>query len=155
MAFHCGNQDLIPNLAPGVWDNLQVHSQGRFTLRFLSLYNVVLTTCFGCTYFFLLSIQMNPSGKVLLITIDIPKNLHVPFISRNLNDIPAWNWKVNEYIVIASFFLLKRNGLWWGCLVISLEWLHSSKGGQILFGELWLPNLNEVGCGEFITTHEQ
>jgi hypothetical protein len=31
----------------------------------------------------------------------------------------------------------------------------NSKGGQVLFRELWILNSDEVGCGEFITIHEQ
>jgi hypothetical protein len=44
--------------------------------------------------------QMNPShGKVQLIFVNIPINLLVPLVSRNLDDIFAWNKKVDEYIV--------------------------------------------------------
>jgi hypothetical protein len=42
---------------------------------------------------------MNPSAKVQLVFANIPKNFHVPLISRNLDDIPMWNKKVDEYIV--------------------------------------------------------
>jgi hypothetical protein len=55
MALQYGNQDLIPNLAPKIWDNLQVHSQGMLTLHFLSLYNIILITYPRCINFFLLS----------------------------------------------------------------------------------------------------
>jgi hypothetical protein len=47
------------------------------------------------------------------------------------------------------------HGLWWGYLVISLEWFQNFKGSQVLSRKLWLPYSDEVGCGEFITTHEQ
>jgi hypothetical protein len=42
---------------------------------------------------------MNPSGKVQLVFVNIPRKLLVPFVSKNLDDIPAWNKKVDQYIV--------------------------------------------------------
>jgi hypothetical protein len=42
---------------------------------------------------------MNFSGKVQLVFIDFPRNLLVPFMFKNPNDIPTWNKKVDEYIV--------------------------------------------------------
>jgi hypothetical protein len=42
---------------------------------------------------------MNPSGKVQLVFANFLGNLPVPFISKNPNDIPMWNKKVDEYIV--------------------------------------------------------
>jgi hypothetical protein len=55
LAFHCGNQNLILDLALRVWDNLQVHSQGMLTLHSLSLYNIVLVACPRCTNSYFLS----------------------------------------------------------------------------------------------------
>ncbi len=69
------------------------------TLHSLSLYNIVLVDFLGCINCFLLSMQMNPSGKVQLFFANIPRNLLVPLMSRNLDDIPKWNKKVDEYIV--------------------------------------------------------
>ncbi len=43
--------------------------------------------------------QMNPSGKVQLVFADKLKNLLVPLVSRNLDDILVWNKNVDEYIV--------------------------------------------------------
>jgi hypothetical protein len=43
--------------------------------------------------------QLNPSGKVQLVFVNIPINLLVPLMSMNLDDILAWNKKVDEYIV--------------------------------------------------------
>jgi hypothetical protein len=60
--------------------------------------------------------------KAQLLIIDAPGNLLIPFISKNLDDIPAWNWKVDEYITSIFDFaekLLAYDG--WGHLVISLE----------------------------------
>ncbi len=42
---------------------------------------------------------MNPSGKVQLVFIDVLGNLFVPIVSRNPDDIPVWNMKIDEYIV--------------------------------------------------------
>jgi hypothetical protein len=42
---------------------------------------------------------MNPSGKVQLVFADELKNLLVPLVSRNLDDILVWNKNVDEYIV--------------------------------------------------------
>jgi hypothetical protein len=50
---------------------------------------------------------MNLGGKVQLVIVDAPRNLHVPFISRNPDDIHAWNQKVDEYI-IAIFDFAKK-----------------------------------------------
>jgi hypothetical protein len=41
---------------------------------------------------------MNPSGKVQLVFANIPRNLLVPLLSRNV-DVFTWNKKVDEYIV--------------------------------------------------------
>jgi hypothetical protein len=68
------------------------------TLHSLSLYNIVLTTCLGCTNFFLLFVEMNLSGKIQFVFTNVPENLHVPLISRNLDDIPIWNMKFDEYL---------------------------------------------------------
>ncbi len=111
MAFHCGNQDFIPNLTPGIWDNFEVHSQGIFTLHFLSLYNIVLANCHGCTNFFLLSMQMNLSGNVFAKVLG---NLFIPLISKKPNDVPMSNKKVNEYIVGVfdfAYIFLATNGV--------------------------------------------
>jgi hypothetical protein len=57
---------------------------------------------------------MNPSGKVQLIFVDVLGNLLVPLISRNPNDIPTWNRKVDEYIVKVFDFsqiFLASNGV--------------------------------------------
>ncbi len=43
--------------------------------------------------------QMNLSGKLQLVFANVLGNLHVPLISRNLDDILAWNKKIDEYIV--------------------------------------------------------
>ncbi len=43
--------------------------------------------------------QMNPSGKVQLVFVDELRNLLVPLVSRNLDNILVWNNKVDEYIV--------------------------------------------------------
>ncbi len=69
------------------------------TLHFLSFYNIVLANCPTCTNLFFLSVQMNPSGKVQLVSIDVFGNLLVPLVSRNPDDILVWNMKVDEYIV--------------------------------------------------------
>jgi hypothetical protein len=42
---------------------------------------------------------MNPNGKVQLVFTNVLGNLFVPLVSKNLDDILAWNKKVNEYIV--------------------------------------------------------
>jgi hypothetical protein len=42
---------------------------------------------------------MNPNGNVQLVFANVLGNLHVPLISKNPNDILAWNKKVDEYIV--------------------------------------------------------
>jgi hypothetical protein len=42
---------------------------------------------------------MNPSGKVQLVFVDIFRNLPIPFVSKNPNDIHVWNMKVDEYLV--------------------------------------------------------
>jgi hypothetical protein len=65
------------------------------TLHSLSLYNIVLVACFGCINFFLLFVQMNPNGKVHVFA-NVPRNLPIPLVSRNLDDILAWNRKVDE-----------------------------------------------------------
>jgi hypothetical protein len=41
---------------------------------------------------------MNPSGKVLLVIIDVPRNLLIPLVSRNPNDILVWNWKITLHL---------------------------------------------------------
>jgi len=41
---------------------------------------------------------MNLNGKVQFVFANVPKNLHVPFISRNLDDSPTWNMKFDEYL---------------------------------------------------------
>ncbi len=41
---------------------------------------------------------MNPSGKVQLVFANFLKTFPIPLISKNPNDIPMWNKKVNEYI---------------------------------------------------------
>jgi hypothetical protein len=41
---------------------------------------------------------MNPSGKVQLVFIDILGNLPIPLVSKNPDDMLAWNKKVDEYI---------------------------------------------------------
>jgi hypothetical protein len=51
--------------------------------------------------------QMNPGGKVELVIIDVLGNLPIPLISKNLDDIPSYNWKVDEYI-IAIFDFTKK-----------------------------------------------
>jgi hypothetical protein len=52
---------------------------------------------------------MNARNKVHIIFANIPRNLLVLLLSRNPNDIPTWNKKVNEYIAkvfdFASIFL--------------------------------------------------
>ncbi len=84
----------------------EVHSQGMFTLHFLSLYNIVLANCHGCTNFFLLFMQMNLSGKVQFVFANVLGNLLIPLISKKPNDIPMWNKKVNEYL-LESLILLR------------------------------------------------
>jgi hypothetical protein len=42
-----------------------------------------------------------------------------------------------------------------GCLVISPGWPQSFEGGQVLFKELWFPNIDEIRCGQIITIYEQ
>jgi hypothetical protein len=42
---------------------------------------------------------MNLSGKVLLVFANTPKNLLVLLMSKNPDDILAWNKKVDDYIV--------------------------------------------------------
>jgi hypothetical protein len=57
---------------------------------------------------------MNLSGKVQLVFANVHGNLHVPFISKNLDDILAWNKKVDEYIVGVFDFVhmfLASNGV--------------------------------------------
>jgi hypothetical protein len=43
--------------------------------------------------------RMVLSGKVQLITIDVHGNLPIPLVSKIPDDIHAWNWKVDGYIV--------------------------------------------------------
>ncbi len=69
-----------------------------FTLHFISFYNIVLVACLACIKFFFHYVQMNPCGKVQLVIANVPGNLPIPFISKNPNDIPTWNRKVDEYI---------------------------------------------------------
>jgi len=40
-----------------------------------------------------------PYSKVQLVFVNIPINLFVPLVFRNLDDIFAWNKKVDEYII--------------------------------------------------------
>ncbi len=52
----------------------------------------ILATCLGCINFFPLFVQMNPSGKVqLIIIVNVLRNLLLPLVSKNPNDIRAWN----------------------------------------------------------------
>ncbi len=51
--------------------------------------------------------QVNPNGKVQLIIIDIPKNLHVLMVAMNAFDIPPWNQMVDKYIVFVFDFVDK------------------------------------------------
>jgi len=51
---------------------------------------------------------MNLGGKVQLVIVDVHGNLHVPFVSRNPNDIHVWNQKVDEYITIIFDFAKKK-----------------------------------------------
>jgi hypothetical protein len=44
--------------------------------------------------------RLAPCGKVYLVIIDVLGNLLVPFVSKYPSDIPLWNWKVDEYIVM-------------------------------------------------------
>jgi hypothetical protein len=39
-------------------------------------------------------VQTNPGGKVQLVITEILGNLLIPLISKNPNDILAWNWKI-------------------------------------------------------------
>jgi hypothetical protein len=39
---------------------------------------------------------MNLGGKVQLVVVDVLGNLCVPFVSKILSNIHAWNWKVDE-----------------------------------------------------------
>jgi hypothetical protein len=58
--------------------------------------------------------QMNPSGKVQLVITNISRNLPIPLVSKNLDDILAWNQKVDEYIVAIFDFVdkfLASNGV--------------------------------------------
>jgi len=50
---------------------------------------------------------MNLGGKVQLVIVDVSGNLYVPFISKNISNIHAWNWKVDEYIVAIFDFTNK------------------------------------------------
>jgi hypothetical protein len=49
---------------------------------------------------------MNARNKIQIIFANIPRNLLVPLVSRNPNDIPTWNKKVNEYIAKVFDFAL-------------------------------------------------
>ncbi len=51
--------------------------------------------------------QVNLDGKVQLVIVDIPKNLHVPMVSTKPSNIPPWNRKVDEYIVAIFDFVQK------------------------------------------------
>jgi hypothetical protein len=97
---------------------------------------------------------MNPNGKVQLVFANVPRNLFVPLISKNLDDILAWNKKVNEYIVevfdFAHMFLVSD-----GAILLFHPNTSNFEGGQVLFGELWFINTDEVGCGEIIATYKQ
>jgi hypothetical protein len=58
-------------------------------------------------------------------------------------------WRLMNTLV-ESLILPK---LFWplmGCLVISPRWFQNFKGGQVLFGELWLPRVDKMGYGELI-----
>jgi len=46
-------------------------------------------------------------GKVQLILVNVPRNLHVPMVSMNFSDIPPWNWKVDDYIEAVFDFVEK------------------------------------------------
>jgi hypothetical protein len=81
-------------------DALKVAECFHFILcHFTRILGTKSKTYLGCTNFFLLSMQMNPNGKVQLVFVDIPRNLSIPLVSKNPNDIHAWNRKVDEYIV--------------------------------------------------------
>jgi hypothetical protein len=50
---------------------------------------------------------MNLGGKVQLVIANVLGNLYVLFVSNSLSNIPAWNWKVDEYIVAIFDFTNK------------------------------------------------
>jgi hypothetical protein len=50
---------------------------------------------------------MNLGGKVQLVIVVVLGNLRVPFVSKNLSNILAWNWKVGEYNVAIFDFTNK------------------------------------------------
>jgi hypothetical protein len=58
---------------------------------------------------------MNLGGKVQLVIVDVSGNLYVPFISKNISNIHAHNWKVDEYIVaifdFTNKFLASNGGI--------------------------------------------
>jgi hypothetical protein len=47
---------------------------------------------------------MNLNSKVKLVFVDVPRNLPIPLVFRNLDDILVWNNKVDEYIIRISDF---------------------------------------------------
>jgi hypothetical protein len=50
---------------------------------------------------------MNLGGKVKVVIINAPGNLHVLFVPMNQDDIHAWNQKVDEYLIAISDFAKK------------------------------------------------
>ncbi len=103
----------IYHLGLGPWSMKQFLSP--FTrcvyFTFFSLYNIVLINFLGCINFFLFFVHMNPNGKVQLIFIDVLGNFPIPLMSKDPNDIPAWNKKVDEYIIGVFLFCLDFLGL--------------------------------------------
>ncbi len=58
--------------------------------------------------------HMNLGGKVEFVIVDVLGNLLVALVSKNLDDIPTWTWKVDEYIIVVFDFakkFLAFNGL--------------------------------------------
>jgi len=51
---------------------------------------------------------MNPSGKVQLVFVNVLGNLHVPLMSRNLDDILAGCKQDILYILVTFFFTWKH-----------------------------------------------
>jgi hypothetical protein len=95
---------------------------------------------------------MNLNGKVQLVFVDIPRNLPIPLISKNPNDIHAWNRKVDEYML--DFLILPK--CFWLLMGLSsyFTWITLEFGGQVLSTELWLLDMDEVGCGELIAIYK-
>ncbi len=72
-------------------------------LHSLSLYNIVIVACPRCSNLFLLSMQMNPSGKVQL-SLQMFQQTSLFFLYPRNQMIFMWNSFVDEYIGGVFYF---------------------------------------------------